>query len=80
MIVVWVVFGLVVLVGLAGLAALWILANCGYRTASSRHSAWSRMVSQLPPGSRLTGVEARNRTVVELSPTVDTFLESRGGR
>ena len=80
MIVVWVIFGLAVLVGLAGLAAVWIVANCSYRTASSRHLAWSSMASQLPPGSRLTGFEARSRTLVELSPTVDSSLENRGGR
>lgn len=68
MVVVWIFFGLVALAGLAGLAALWIVATCGYRTALSRHSAWSNMVSQLPLGSRLTGIEAESRTLVELSP------------
>lgn len=79
-IVVWILLGLVVFAWLTGLAALWIGAWCRHRTAASRHSAWANMVSDLPPGSRLAGIETDSRMLVEIGLTTDSTQESRGGR
>ncbi|HEV2779668.1 MAG TPA: hypothetical protein VGX25_09735 [Actinophytocola sp.] len=76
-IVLWIVL---VLVCATWLAAEWLRARCRHQVAASRHSAWATMVSDLPPGSRLTGVELDARTRLEIGSTVQGTLESRGGR
>jgi hypothetical protein len=76
---VW-VLSVLLLVSFVALTALWINVQRGYRSTSSRHSTWSDMVSQLPPGSRLTGIDAESQTVVEISPTMIRSLESHGGQ
>ena len=80
MIVVWIHLGLVMLACLTGLAALWIGARSRHRTAASRHSAWANMVSDLPPGSRLAGIETDSRMFVEIGSTTDRTQENRGER
>jgi hypothetical protein len=78
-VVVWILLGLVILACLTGLAALWIGARCRHCTAASRHLAWANMVSDLPPGSRLAGIEMDSRMLVEIGSTTGSTQENRSG-
>jgi hypothetical protein len=77
--VVWILLGLVMLACLTWLTALWIGARCRHHTAASRHSAWANMVSDLPPGSWLAGIETDSQMLVEIGSTTDSAQENLGG-
>jgi hypothetical protein len=95
-IVVWIIFGLVVLVCLTVLGWCWISESARKGTAASRHETWRTISSELPAGSQLTGTEPDSQTIVRIGEAREreraettrvTFVEftenpreSRGGR